>query len=43
MKARQISERGGDLVCSLLGDRVQISGYATLFLKGQIFLSGEAD
>jgi PhzF family phenazine biosynthesis protein len=39
LKARQISARGGDLICTLLGDRVQISGYATLFLKGQIFLS----
>jgi PhzF family phenazine biosynthesis protein len=34
--ARQISPRGGELFCRLLGDRVEIAGYATLFLKGTI-------
>ena len=34
--ARQISPRGGELFCKLLGDRVEIAGYAALFLKGTI-------
>lgn len=34
--ARQISRRGGDLYCKLLGDRVEIAGYGALFLKGAI-------
>lgn len=36
LHARQISRRGGELFCELLGDRVEISGYAALFLKGEI-------
>ena len=36
LHARQISTRGGELFCNLLGDRVQIAGHAALFLKGQI-------
>lgn len=38
MKARQISERGGDLTCRLKGDRVDILGQAATYLKGEIFL-----
>lgn len=34
--ARQISPRGGELFCKLLGNRVQIAGHAALFLKGTI-------
>jgi PhzF family phenazine biosynthesis protein len=34
--ARQVSPRGGELFCKLLGDRVAIAGYAALFLKGTI-------
>ena len=36
--ARQLSKRGGDLYCGLKGDRVDIAGYATLFLQGEILL-----
>ncbi|MFL6354596.1 MAG: PhzF family phenazine biosynthesis protein [Bryobacteraceae bacterium] len=36
LHARQISARGGELFCKLLGDRVEIAGHAALFLKGQI-------
>ena len=36
LHARQISARGGELFCTLLGDRVEIAGRAALFLKGQI-------
>ena len=36
LHARQISARGGELFCKLQGDRVEIGGYAALYLKGQI-------
>lgn len=38
LSARQVSYRGGDLRCELLGDRVLIGGQATLYLKGKVFL-----
>lgn len=34
--ARQISKRGGELFCKLLGDRVEIAGNAVLYLTGVI-------
>ncbi|MDP3148055.1 MAG: PhzF family phenazine biosynthesis protein [Ignavibacteria bacterium] len=34
--ARQISKRGGELFCKLLGDRVEIAGNAVLYLTGTI-------
>jgi PhzF family phenazine biosynthesis protein len=36
LHARQVSPRGGELFCKLLGDRVEMAGYAALFLKGII-------
>jgi PhzF family phenazine biosynthesis protein len=39
LKARQVSPRGGELLCELRGDRVTIAGRAALFLKGEIILS----
>ena len=36
LHARQVSKRGGDLWCRLAGDRVLISGYATLYMTGEI-------
>ncbi len=36
LNARQISKRGGDLVCKLKNDRVIISGSAVCYLKGEI-------
>jgi PhzF family phenazine biosynthesis protein len=36
LTARQISARGGDLVCTLRGDRVTIAGRAMLYLEGTI-------
>jgi predicted PhzF superfamily epimerase YddE/YHI9 len=36
LHARQLSQRGGELFCRQLGDRVQIGGYATLYLQGHI-------
>lgn len=38
MMARQLSERGGDLRCQLVGDRVLISGQATTYLIGKVIL-----
>ena len=37
-RARQISPRGGELLCKLFEDRVEIAGHAALFLRGQITL-----
>jgi PhzF family phenazine biosynthesis protein len=36
--ATQNSKRGGKLICKLKGDRVLMSGHATLYLKGEIYL-----
>ncbi|GAB4338013.1 MAG: PhzF family phenazine biosynthesis protein [Calditrichia bacterium] len=38
MTARQISHRGGELVCRLAGNRVFMEGEAVTFLKGEIIL-----
>ena len=38
LMARQVSQRGGELFCELLGDRVSIAGRAALFLEGVIKL-----
>lgn len=37
-RARQASRRGGELLCKLAGDRVEIAGHAALFLRGRITL-----
>jgi PhzF family phenazine biosynthesis protein len=36
LKARQISARGGDLLCTLRSDRVTLAGRAVLYLEGTI-------
>lgn len=36
--AEQVSPRSGKLLCSLKGDRVQITGQAALYLKGTIYV-----
>ena len=36
LTARQLSARGGELVCESLGDRVKISGQAVTYLVGEI-------
>lgn len=40
LEARQISKRGGELVCELAGERVLIGGRATLYMRGEIQLAG---
>ena len=36
MTAKQLSRRGGDLICEHLGDRVKISGKAVQYMVGEI-------
>ena len=36
LSAKQRSARGGSLTCALQGNRVLLSGYATLYMKGEI-------
>jgi predicted PhzF superfamily epimerase YddE/YHI9 len=39
LHARQVSRRGGELFCELTEDnRVEMGGYATLFLTGKIYI-----
>ncbi len=38
MFARQLSSRGGEIYCELVGDRVKIAGDAVLYLKGEIYV-----
>jgi predicted PhzF superfamily epimerase YddE/YHI9 len=40
LRARQVSARGGELFCRLVGDRVEIAGHAVLYLKGSIWIPG---
>jgi PhzF family phenazine biosynthesis protein len=39
--ARQVSSRGGELFCELIGDRVKMAGEAALYLKGEIYVEAE--
>ena len=36
--AKQISKRGGELKCQLIGDRVRLTGESRLFLVGEIYV-----
>ncbi|MCX6182033.1 MAG: PhzF family phenazine biosynthesis protein [Bacteroidetes bacterium] len=38
MLAKQVSSRGGVLKCKMLGDRVEMSGQAVLYLTGEIYI-----
>jgi len=38
LTARQLSARGGDLICKEMGDRVNISGHAVTYMIGEIDL-----
>jgi PhzF family phenazine biosynthesis protein len=40
LKARQISTRGGELRCTMQGDRVLIAGRAVEYLRGEITING---
>jgi PhzF family phenazine biosynthesis protein len=41
MTAAQLSDRGGFLKCTYLDERVAISGFAKLYLKGEIYFEDE--
>lgn len=41
LQARQISARGGSLVCSLKGDRVFMTGNAVTFMRGVVLTAGQ--
>lgn len=36
--ARQLSKRGGEIYCALVGDRVKIGGNAMLYMTGEIYV-----
>jgi hypothetical protein len=36
MTARQLSRRGGEIVCEVEGDRVVLTGRAVTYLEGKI-------
>ncbi len=36
--AKQLSARGGEMLCEWRGDRVFLSGYAVVYMKGEIFV-----
>ena len=36
--SHQLSERGGELYCKDLGNRTEVAGKATLYLKGEVFV-----
>ncbi|MFM7021452.1 MAG: PhzF family phenazine biosynthesis protein [Flavobacteriales bacterium] len=38
MLAKQVSQRGGILKCKMLGNRVEMSGQAVLYLTGEIYI-----
>ncbi len=38
LKALQVSERGGELICEDLGDRVKIAGKAVTYMEGELFI-----
>ena len=38
LAARQVSSRGGNLACTVSGDRVKLGGEAKLFMRGTILL-----
>jgi len=40
MTARQVSQRGGELLCELKGKKVRLTGSAVTYLTGQIRLEG---
>jgi PhzF family phenazine biosynthesis protein len=39
--ARQVSARGGEIFCELVGDRVRMGGNAVLYMKGEIYVGSE--
>lgn len=42
LRAKQVSKRGGNLICEMSGDRVFISGEAVTFMEAEIVFDGSA-
>ena len=38
LEAKQVSARGGEVICEVMGDRVRIAGKAVLYLQGTILI-----
>jgi predicted PhzF superfamily epimerase YddE/YHI9 len=38
LRARQVSERGGEMTCELAGDRVRLLGSAVLVMRGTLYV-----
>jgi predicted PhzF superfamily epimerase YddE/YHI9 len=38
MTARQVSQRGGNLLCEIRGKKVRLTGHAVTYLVGQLIL-----
>ena len=36
LRAQQLSSRGGEMLCTLAGDRVHLAGYAVLYVRGEL-------
>ena len=43
LRARQISRRGGELICEMAGDRVKLAGRCAFYMQGKIALPARAD
>lgn len=41
LHARQLSSRGGELFCRLVGERVQIGGYCAEYMRGRVSIPGK--
>lgn len=39
LTAKQLSKRGGDLLCEMKGDRVTMAGNAVLYMKGEYYVN----
>ncbi len=39
LRAQQLSERGGEIRCTLAGDRVHLAGHAVLYVRGELSTS----
>lgn len=42
LHARQLSQRGGDITCTMLENRVELRGSAVTYLRGEIWLEKES-
>ena len=43
LRARQISRRGGEVICEIAGDRVMLAGRCAFYMQGRIALPEPAE